>query len=87
MHQNSLQAYSEEAQHLNKRQQAILEFFQLNPDSSYTDRQVQALMGFIERNQVQPRITELIKLGKLWEVGRTKCPLTDKMVRTVGSAL
>ena len=87
MHQNSLQAYYEESPNLSKRQSDILKFFQSNPNSSFTDRQVQARMGFHERNQVQPRITELIKIGKLWEVGKTKCPLTEKMVRTVGLGL
>jgi chromosome condensin MukBEF MukE localization factor len=86
MHINSINAYHEELPKLSKRASVIYNFF-ANTHSRlerfYTDRQVKTILGFNDMNQVRPRITELIKLGLLEEVGKTKCPITCKMVRVV----
>tara|TARA_R100001163_G_scaffold14424_1_gene13172 strand:- start:4136 stop:4414 length:279 start_codon:yes stop_codon:yes gene_type:complete len=86
MHINSINAYHEELPRLSKRASAIYNFF-ANTHSRlerfYTDRQVKTILGFNDMNQVRPRITELIQLGLLEEVGKTKCPITCKMVRVV----
>jgi len=56
----------------------------LGSGKAWTDRGVMAQLGFAERNQVQPRITELIKAGSLQETGSVKCEITGKKVRLVG---
>ena len=86
MHQNSINTYYEEIDNLSDRQKKILEFFKENPDACYTDREVQMYLGYRERNQVQPRISELIKINKLWEVGKRQCKITGKTVRLVSIA-
>jgi predicted transcriptional regulator len=82
MHGNSLKAYCEENIKLSKRESVILDWM-FDKSGSFTDREIQIKMGFAERNQVQPRITELIKKNLLFEVGKTKCKLTGKTVRLV----
>lgn len=52
-----------------------------------TDREVLAETSYPELNCVQPRITELIKSGMLFEFGRTKCGVTGKTVRVSAIAL
>ena len=37
---------------------------------SMTDRQIMRILGYSEPNMVRPRITELIREGKLVEVGK-----------------
>jgi len=48
-----------------------------------TDREVLDDMGFRDMNCVRPRITELIRGGKLIEVDRRKDGLTGHLVRMV----
>ena len=84
IHNNSYNAYTEEQPKLNKRAVSILEYMR-RTQTSMTDRQIQAGMGFAERNMVQPRISELIKMGCLFEVGKVKCALTNKSVRLVSA--
>lgn len=36
-----------------------------------------------DMNCVRPRVTELIKKGLLWELGSTRCAVTNKTVRIV----
>lgn len=82
-HSNSLQAHYEERENLSKRCNIILKFFQFFSEQEFTDRQVQKQLGFAERNQVQPRITELVGSSYLVETGKVKCDVTGKQVRTV----
>ena len=82
IHNNSIKTYYEEKRKLGKRATEIF-VFMLGTDGCLTDRQIQLALGYAERNSVQPRITELIKSGHLYEVGRTKCQMTNKMVRLV----
>lgn len=84
IHNNSYNAYTEEQPKLNKRAVSILEYMR-DVRASLTDRQIQTGMGYAERNMVQPRISELIKMGCLFEVGKVKCSLTNKSVRLVSA--
>jgi hypothetical protein len=82
MHRNSLSAYRAEEPRLSKRAAAVLAW--LTERGPHTDRQVAYGMGFGENlNAVRPRITELIDLHLLMEVGDVVCPVTRKSVRRV----
>lgn len=84
MHINSIEAYYEELPKLSKRARQIADFFYNNGYAGgYTDREVMNVLGYTEPNQVRPRITELIQLGILKEVGAVKCEITGKKVRKV----
>jgi predicted transcriptional regulator len=82
VHENSINCYYQERPKLSKRAKHIHNFF-CEKQGLYTDRQVQVEMGFLEPNNVRPRITELIKSGLLEEVGKVKCNVTGKNVRIV----
>ena len=82
MHWNSLEAYDEERAKLNKRANAIF-LYMRDLGSPITDRNVMRDMGFTEPNAVRPRITEMIKIGLMEEVGSIKCEVTKKTVRLV----
>lgn len=84
MHHNSIKAYYEEIEKLSNRAKAIYNWI-VEHGQSYTDREIQIRMGFAERNMVQPRITELIERGLLYECGKTKCAMTGKTVRLVAN--
>lgn len=81
IHTNSIAAYRSESPKLSKRAEAVLEW--ITEHGPHTDREVMQGMGFPDMNNVRPRITELVKLGKLMEVGDVVCPLTRKSVRRV----
>lgn len=82
MHENSTAAYSEELPRISKRAIRILGFLMIM-GNEYTDRQVQRLLGFENRSDVQPRISELKEAGLVVETGKTKCDVTGKTVRLV----
>lgn len=82
MHENSLAAYAEELPKLSKRAGEIFEYLK-DWKLPITDRQVMEQMGFSEPNAVRPRITELIKIGLVEEVGCVKCHRTGKKVRLI----
>lgn len=81
IHANSLAAYHAERLRLSDRAERVLGYIANKGPS--TDRQVMAGLGFGEPGAVRPRITELIDLGLLMEVGNTKCAITGKTVRIV----
>lgn len=81
MHENSLTAYRAEEAKLSRRAQAVLDW--ITEHGPHTDREVMRGMGFSDMNAVRPRITELIDLRKLMEVGDVRCPVTGKKVRRV----
>ncbi len=85
IHQNSLSAHAEErdAGRLSKRATEIINAFKADLEELWTDRQVMRHLGFMEPNAVRPRITELIKCGKLEECGSMRDPQTGKRVRVV----
>lgn len=81
MHENSLSAYHAEETKLSARAQAILDWITVH--GPHTDREVMRGMGFTDMNSVRPRITELIEMAKLMQVGDVRCPVTNKLVRRV----
>jgi hypothetical protein len=86
IHPNSRKTYTEEKIKLGKRAKEIYEFLiSCNSSEIFTDRQIMQALGYSEPNQVRPRITELIKMGKVFEVGACKCISTKKTVRLVSA--
>ncbi len=86
IHNNSIRTYYEEKPKLNKRAKLIYEYLlDLPPNCCHTDREIMMALGYSEPNQVRPRITELVKMGMLHEVGKTKCDITGKNVRLVSN--
>ena len=82
MHGNSLSAWDEEEAKLTKRATEILVFMR-SLEHPATDREIQAMMGFAERGMVQPRISDLVRLGFAEEVDSAICEITGKRVRLV----
>ena len=85
IHENSLAAHGELKSEgkLSKRELVILAAFENWGGGTYTDREIMNRCGFSDMNAVRPRITELIKAGKLLECGHIRCPVTGKRVRLV----
>lgn len=81
IHENSRAAYLSSLGMIGRRAQMVLDYVRAHGRS--TDRQVMDGLGFREPNQVRPRISELVDLEALREVGSTRCPVTGKTVRLV----
>lgn len=83
MHQNSLAAWhaGERAGFFNERELEVLQAYH-NAGRPLRDREVQAMCEYAEVAKVQPRISDLVDKGVLIEVGRKRCPVTGKGVRT-----
>jgi len=82
IHTNSITAYKEDSTQLSKRAQEVLDFLVRNYPSCFTDRQIQQELGYAERGQVQPRCSDLVRLGLAQEMSfKSKCELTGKHVR------
>ena len=81
MHENSLIAHTEEEPKLCKRMIKIIADVQVRGNG--TDKEIALRMGFSHKSAVQPRISDLIKMGKLVEVDKSKDPETGKRVRVV----
>ncbi len=84
LHQNTINSYIEEMPNMSKRAKHIYDFL-LETSGTYTDRQVMEQLGYSEMNQVRPRITELIRAKRLFEVGSTRCERTNKRVRLISA--
>jgi hypothetical protein len=82
MHDNSLRAYEEEKDALGNRAKEILKYLEGTPRPQ-SDRDIRTAMGFTDMNHVRPRLTELIRVGLVFEVGRHRCAVTGKTVRIV----
>ena len=78
MHKNSLSAYAQLP--LSTREREVVSIF-TNAAQPITDRQCMTLGGYSEVNNVRPRITHLLEMGILHEVGDTQCEETGKTVR------
>lgn len=78
IHSNSLASYASLG-NLGDRQRATLACYWPTP---LTDREVSTMLG-IELYQARPRVTELIALGLLREIGSQKDPITGRKVRIV----
>lgn len=81
VHQHSIDAYHGSAPMISRRAQMVLEWIRANGRA--TDRQIVEGLGFRDMNACRPRVTELVQLGALREVGSTVCPVTGKTVRLV----
>ena len=81
VHENSIAAYHADLARLSARAADVLAW--IRQHGPCTDRQAMAGMGFSEPNSVRPRITELIDLQLLREVGSVRCSVTGKTVRRV----
>jgi hypothetical protein len=92
MHEHSLEAHTIERDsgRLSRRAQAIMALYVRIHDhakpfieNGITDREAMDFLYFKDMNSVRPRITELIKSGKLEECGSMLDPATNKRVRLV----
>ncbi len=83
-HPNSVASLKDEIQqgHPRDRRAEILRHIGLC-SFAVTDRMVCRALGYSDMNQVRPRITELLAMGKLRELGSQRCHHTGKTVRTV----
>ena len=61
----------------NKRQQEILAAW---PNGPATASEIALKLGYVDLNAVKPRITELVRKGKLTEAGKKYDILTDRNV-------
>lgn len=81
IHENSRKCYDEEKENLSKRCKAVM--FAVDMLGVATDRMIKDYLDLPDMNGVRPRVTELVKMGKLVEKASTKCPVTSKTVRQV----
>ena len=81
VHANSRAAYFEAAGMISRRAQMVLDWVRANGRA--TDRQIVDGLGFRDMNACRPRVTELVQMGALVEVGTVTCPVTHKTVRLV----
>ena len=79
LHPHSLTTYREEQPTLGARASTILDLFRRVGQMS--DREVLSHLGLTDPNAVRPRITELVRMGLLREVGTTTDFVTHKTVR------
>ncbi|MBL18697.1 MAG: hypothetical protein CMC82_02560 [Flavobacteriaceae bacterium] len=84
IHENSKNCFHEIRGQLKGRRKDIY-LTLLKRGKEMTDREVKDELGLGDMNAVRPRITELLKAERLWEVGETKCPVTGKTVRLVST--
>ena len=85
IHPHTLESYFLGKAKFKTRQREILRFLVNKKGQAFTDRGIMRVLGFTEMNQVRPRITELLRVGAILEVGKTKCPVTGRTVRTVAA--
>ena len=69
MHLNSLEAYAKATQALTGRRRRMV-YQLIEAHGPMSDRQVRDRLGFSDMNAVRPRISELVDLDLLEEVGR-----------------
>ena len=81
LHTNSLQAFHSEQPKLSAREQLVYDY--ILEHGPRTDREVMQGLGFTEPNSVRPRISRLVEIGRLMEVGSITCRVTNKTVRRV----
>jgi hypothetical protein len=88
IHANSHAAHADlhAAGTLSKRQ-ALIYAWLIGHPRPWTDREVAAHLRFPDMNCVRPRITELVGMGLLTEVGSVRCPVTGRTVRRVAPVL
>ncbi len=88
---NSTAALKQKDRALMQRERVIYSFLlnrllahsALGQPTELTDRQIMTGMGFVDMNEVRPRITSLIDLEWLVKTGDMICPVTKCKVRLV----
>lgn len=80
VHDNSIQTFYETEQDREKRRAEVFEVY-VKAGRSMTDREVCKALGYNDLNAVRPRCSELVDEGLLIEVGKTRCPITNRRVR------
>ena len=80
-HANSIAAYHSSGPLISRRARMVLEWVRKNGQA--TDRQIVEGLGFRDMNACRPRVTELVQMGALVEVGSARCAITGKTVRIV----
>ena len=84
-HLNSRRARREDRAKLGKQAARVLEFLR-RTDRPLTDREVARDMGYgSDRSKTQPRVSDLVKLGLVEEVGSCVCKQSGKRVRVVAA--
>jgi predicted ArsR family transcriptional regulator len=85
IHPNSITAFASIIELRATREGAILRF--LREHGPATDREVMQWLGFTEANQTRQRISELVREGRVLEVGTRICPVTGRPVRVISAEL
>lgn len=86
-HKNSGEAYVQELPRFSKREQEIIGVLKSAiMIGGLTDRKIQLMLGYADKNAVSPRITEMVERGVLVEVGHAIDGHTGKKVRIVNLA-
>lgn len=80
MNQHSIEAYHQEKARLTKDQRRVYDFLLHNRDNSYTVRQIARLLGCAHRSEIQPRVSDLVKLDMIIKHKSVKCDETGKTV-------
>ncbi len=80
IHANSISSYKKMKGARIDRLGMVLDCF-AQSRQPLTDRQVMERLGFFDKNAVSPRITELIKIGKVVDLGNVQDPTTNRSVR------
>ncbi len=78
---NSALALKQKDRALFERERRIHSFLLNRPPM--TDREIVAAMGFVDMNEVRPRINGMIELGYIVKTGDTICTVTGCKVRLV----
>lgn len=81
MHSHSLSAYRAGGVSIGQRAQDVLAA--IHRLGAATDREVMIALKFTDMNAVRPRITDLIKAGRLEESGSCEDTLTGRQVRVI----
>ena len=81
IHQNSAEAYQELEAFLIGRKKEVYEWLQANGQA--TDREIKVGLGYDDMNAIRPRISELVEIGLIKEVGRVLDKKTLRRVRIV----
>lgn len=81
IHKNSLFAWATSKKTLSERARLVLDY--VKHHGAMTDKSIAQALGFNHKSAVQPRISELVAMGLLHEVGSDKDPETGKTVRKV----
>lgn len=69
MHSNSLEAYKTKEKALGGKKKLIYDWMMRNKEYAHTDKHIAMLMGYKHHSAVQPRLSDLIKEGWVYEAG------------------